>query len=70
MIHYHTHTHTHTKWYLEVLVSLQRSDSRVCELDVVQRPVGVVFDILATGEPIVLLLPQRSHRWLFSLPRN
>lgn len=54
--------------YLDVLVSLQRSDSRVRELDMVQRPVGAVFVVFSTGEPIVVLLLERSHRWLFSLP--
>lgn len=53
--------------YLDILVSLQRSDSRVRELDVVQRPVGAVFVVFSTGEPIVVLLLERSHRWLFSL---
>lgn len=73
---WHFHTRTHTRWhicgkrYLEVLVSLQCSDRRVRELDVVQRPVGAVFVAFSTGEPIVVLLPERSHRWLFSLPRN
>lgn len=58
------------KRYLEVLVRLQRSDSRVRELDMVQRPVGAVFVVFSTGEPVVVLLPERSHRWLFSLLCN
>lgn len=56
--------------YLEVLESLQRSDGRVRELDVVQRPVGAVSVVFATAEPIVVLLPERSHRWLSFLPCN
>lgn len=64
-----THTHTHTRArqtdrYLEVLVSLQRSESRVRQLDVVQRPVGALPVASPAGESVALLLPQRSHRWL------
>lgn len=73
----HTHTHIHRnkhtreeKAHLEVLVSLQRPDSRVRELDMVQSPGAAGFVVFSTGEPVVLLLPERSHRWLFSLPRN
>lgn len=55
------------KRYLEVLVRLQRPDGRVSQLDVEQRPIaGGASVVSSTAESIMVLLPQRSHHWLFS----
>lgn len=55
------------KFYLETLESLQRSDRRVRQLDVVQRYTGAVFVVFSAGEAVADLLPEWSHRWLFSV---
>lgn len=50
--------------YLQVPVSFQRSQRRVRQLDVVERPAGAAPPLPPAREPVPLLLPQRSHRWL------
>lgn len=56
--------------YLELPVRLQRPDGRVGQPDVEQRPVAGAAGVLSTGEAVTVLLPQRSHLWLFSPLRN
>lgn len=62
--------HARRKRYLEVPVRLQRPDGRVRQPDMEERPVAGAGALLSAGESVEVLLPQRSHRWLFSALRS